>query len=47
MNKALATTMYIKNCRNSSKIKLCSSYQLHRKSKDLSFEVDNFSYTNR
>ncbi len=39
--------MYIKNCRNSSIIKLCSSYELHRSLKDVNFEIGNFSYTNR
>jgi hypothetical protein len=39
--------MYIKNCRNGSKFKHYSPFQLHRKLKDMSFEVGNFSYTQR
>ena len=39
--------MYIKNCRNSCNIKVCSPIKLYRKLKILRFEVGNFSYTNR
>jgi len=41
--KAERTTMYKNNSRNSSKFKGCSSLRLHRKLKNLSFEVGNFS----
>jgi len=40
-------TMCIKNCQDSSKIKRCSSFQLHRKLKNDGFEIGNFSYTHR
>jgi len=39
--------MYIKNRRNSSKIKGCSSLQVHRKLIQMCFEIGNFSYTER
>jgi len=39
--------MYIKNKRNSSNIKTCSSLELSCKLKDLCFEIAYFSYANR
>ena len=41
------TTMYIKNKRNSSSIKICSSLEPSCKLKVLCFEIGNFSYTHR
>jgi tetratricopeptide (TPR) repeat protein len=40
-------TMYIKNCRNNSKIKQCSPNQLCRELENECFEIGNFSYTER
>ena len=40
-------TMYIKNCRNSSKIKHFSPIEHCSKLENRSFEVANISYTNR
>ncbi len=39
--------MYIKNKRNSSNIKACSSFEFSCKQKDLCFEIAYFSYTFR
>ena len=39
--------MYIKNCRNSSKIKYYSPIEHCGKMENLCFEVSNFSYTQR
>ena len=40
-----AHTMCIKNCRDSSKFRVCSSFQGHYNLILMSFEVGNFSYT--
>lgn len=45
MNKAQQVTMYIKNKRDSSSIKVCSTFHLSCKLKDLCFEIAYFSYT--
>jgi hypothetical protein len=47
MNNAQNTTMAIINRRDSIKIKACSSFQIHRKLKELSFEIAYFSQPNR
>ncbi len=39
--------MYIKNCRNSSEIKQYSPFANCSKLENKSFEIGNFSYTNR
>ena len=44
-NNGQRTTICIKNCRDSSKIKHCGSFQGHRILILMSFEVGNFSYT--
>lgn len=47
MNNGQHTTMCIKNCRDSSKFKVCSSFQVHRNLILMSFEIGNISYTYR
>ena len=47
MNKAQQVTMYIKNCRDSSKIKLCSPLQLSCNLTGMKPAVGYYSYTNR
>jgi len=39
--------MYIKNCRNGSKIKHYSPIEVCSKLENMRFEIGNFSYTNR
>ena len=45
--KGQLVTMYIKNYRNSSNIKHCSSIEHYRKLENDCFEIGNFSYTHR
>ncbi|MBL7105462.1 MAG: hypothetical protein ISS18_14130 [Bacteroidales bacterium] len=45
MNKVLATTMYIKNKRDSSLIRDYSPFELPCELKVLGFEIAYFSYT--
>ena len=45
MNKRQYTTMYIKNKRDSSSIKVCSPFELSCKLKVWCFEIAYFSYT--
>ena len=47
MNKLRHTTMYIKNKRDSSNIKVCSPFELSCKQKSYCFESAYFSYTER
>jgi len=46
-NELRWVTKCIKNCRDSSKFKVCSSFQGHRNLTLMSFEVGNISYTHR
>ncbi len=43
--KCQLVTMYIKNCRNSSKIKVCSPFELSYRLRVLYSKIGNFSYT--
>ena len=47
MKEKLNITMYIKNCRNSSKFKGFIPIELCRKLENKCFEIGNFSYTHR
>ena len=47
MKESQQRTMYKNNSRNSNRLKVCDTLQLHHKLKDWSPETDYYSYTHR